>query len=411
MNLQFCESITGKQLDEFTRSSSCNNIYQTEGWAQVKKEWSAKYVGMRQDGELCGAAMILFRSLPMGMKLAYIPRGPIMDYTNFEQMEFFLSSIRKFCAKQGAVECKFDPYLIIGSYELDQKEAAWNARSPIPQQLAKARAHFAGYTKLLSETVQPRFQLCFPYQENWEAAFPKKTREKIHNSFAKGIQIEVWGIEHVHELAEMIEYTERRKNIHLRNKDYFRTIMENFGDQACILAAHLHCDHALALVDQKQQGLRDHLQELDEKANKKRKQLEKQISDLDEEKAKLRQQAEEDGSDILVSALLLVHDGTTCELLYSGLNEKYRRYLAAYALRFRGIQWAFEQGCTRFNFGGVEGTLDDGLFTFKSSFVPKIDVYLGEFSLACKPLLYPIWTKLLPKVKEWRRQWLRRESR
>lgn len=164
-------------------------------------------------------------------------------------------------------------------------------------------------------------------------------------------------------------------------------------------------------MDQKQQGLRDHLQELDEKANKKRKQLEKQISDLDEEKAKLRQQAEEDGSDILVSALLLVHDGTTCELLYSGLNEKYRRYLAAYALRFRGIQWAFEQGCTRFNFGGVEGTLDDGLFTFKSSFVPKIDVYLGEFSLACKPLLYPIWTKLLPKVKEWRRQWLRRESR
>ena len=164
MNLQFCESITGKQLDEFTRSSSCNNIYQTEGWAQVKKEWSAKYVGMRQDGELCGAAMILFRSLPMGMKLAYIPRGPIMDYTNFEQMEFFLSSIRKFCAKQGAVECKFDPYLIIGSYELDQKEAAWNARSPIPQQLAKARAHFACYTKLLSENVQPRFQLCFPYQ-------------------------------------------------------------------------------------------------------------------------------------------------------------------------------------------------------------------------------------------------------
>lgn len=56
MNLQFCESITGKQLDEFTRSSSCNNIYQTEGWAQVKKEWSAKYVGMRQDGELCGGS-------------------------------------------------------------------------------------------------------------------------------------------------------------------------------------------------------------------------------------------------------------------------------------------------------------------------------------------------------------------
>ena len=76
MNLQFCESITGKQLDEFTRASRCNNIYQTEAWAHVKKEWTSKFVGMTRDGQLCGAAMILFRKLPMGMKLAYIPRGP-----------------------------------------------------------------------------------------------------------------------------------------------------------------------------------------------------------------------------------------------------------------------------------------------------------------------------------------------
>ena len=44
--------------------------------------------------------------------------------------------------------------------------------------------------------------------------------------------------------------------------------MENFGDQACILAAHLDCDHALALVEEKQEGFRQHLNELDEKANK-----------------------------------------------------------------------------------------------------------------------------------------------
>ena len=49
MNLQFCEAITGKQLDEFTRASRCNNIYQTEAWAHVKKEWTSKFVGMTRD--------------------------------------------------------------------------------------------------------------------------------------------------------------------------------------------------------------------------------------------------------------------------------------------------------------------------------------------------------------------------
>ena len=89
MNLQFCESITGKQLDDFTRASRCNNIYQTEAWANVKKEWTSKFVGMTCDGQLCGAAMILFRKLPLGMKLAYIPRGPIMDYDDPQQTAFF----------------------------------------------------------------------------------------------------------------------------------------------------------------------------------------------------------------------------------------------------------------------------------------------------------------------------------
>lgn len=138
--------------------------------------------------------MILFRKLPMGMKLAYIPRGPIMDYEDSEQVEFFLSAIRRFCAKQGAVECKFDPYLIIGSFELDQKEAAWNVRSPIPEQLAKANAHFAGYTKLISETVQPRYQLCFPRQENWEALFPKRPAKKSTTALRRGFRLRSGGL-------------------------------------------------------------------------------------------------------------------------------------------------------------------------------------------------------------------------
>lgn len=410
MGVQF-EEITPQELTDFTARSEWNNIYQTPAWAQVKKEWQARFVGMRVDGVLKATAMILFRPLPMGMKLAYIPRGPIIDYHDQQTLQEFIRRLRRYCRSQNAIECKFDPYLIIGQFAIDDKEAAWNVRSPYADAITACGARFCGYTKLLTETVQPRFQLCFEKSENWEDRLPKKTREKIRTSETKGIRIEIWGIEYVHELAEMIEFTERRKNIHLRNEDYFRTIMEAFEGKTCILAAHLNQEEARRRVIEKQDSLRRHLQELDEKANKKKSQLEKQIADLDQEKEKLQKQAAEDGTDVLVSALLLVHDGRTAELLYSGLNEKYRRYLAAYSLRHAAIQWAFDQGCTRFNFGGVEGTLNDGLYTFKSSFNPQIDVYLGEFSLSCSKLLYPLWNQLLPRYKELRRQWLRRESK
>ena len=49
-------------------------------------------------------------------------------------------------------------------------------------------------------------------------------------------------------------------------------------------------------------------------------------------------------------------------------------------------------GCTSFNFGRVEGSLDDGLFTFKSSFDPEIDVFIGEFILSCK------WSNIFEKI-------------
>ena len=97
--------------------------------------------------------------------------------------------------------------------------------------------------------------------------------------------------------------------------------------------------------------------------------------------------AEESESRIPVSALLLAADGKTTELLYSGLNEKYRRFLAPYALRNAGIEWSYRHGKEYFNFGGVQGSLEDGLFEFKSSFHPDIRAFVGEFDMPVYTLL------------------------
>lgn len=410
MNLEFCTDLTEKEFDQIAAKCSHHNLYQTSAWAHVKQEWGHRYVAMKADHVYCGAAMILLKPLPMGLTMAYIPRGPLVDFNDEEKLQYFLKQLQKYCRTLNAIECKFDPFLIIGEFELDQKAEAWTATSTITAKIEQCKAEFVGYTQNLAATIQPRFQLCFTHQENWEEVMPKKTREKIHTSFAKGVEIKTWDISHVHQLAQMIEYTEKRKNIHLRNEDYFRTLMEAYGNRSCILAAQINVQHVLAILEEKKIQLFSHLQQLDEKANKKKKQIEKQLEDLSEEIRKVKQQASIDGDVVLISALLLVHDGTTCDLLYSGLNEQYRRYLAAYGLRYKAMEWAFNQGCTRFNFGGVEGSLDDGLFTFKSSFHPHIDVYIGEFSLPCLPVIYPIWTQFLPRFKQWRRNRLRRNS-
>ena len=51
MNLRFSE-ISGDQLDRFTAQHPCNNIYQTQAWAQVKSEWQHRMVGLFDQDQL-----------------------------------------------------------------------------------------------------------------------------------------------------------------------------------------------------------------------------------------------------------------------------------------------------------------------------------------------------------------------
>ncbi len=401
MPYRFIENCKAEEMNDFCRKHSLNNIYQTSFWSFVKKDWKHEYVAVKKEDEIVATAMILFRPLPLNLAMAYIPRGPIMDYGNDELVKFTLDSIRKFCKKKHAIECKFDPNIIIGSYEISQKEDAQSVTDEkLAELLIKNGAIHHGYNLDLNEAVQPRFQCCFEIDENWNTRFPKKTLEKINTSFKKGIQIFDEGIDGAKHLAQMISYTEKRKGIALRNEEYFSTMLHQFEGASTVLVAKLNHDEVLENLYKRKDEYSKQLEEFKVGAPKKMKQISKLFEDTEKEIEKVKLQKEEDGREVLVSALLLVHDGKTCELLYSGLNEKYRRYLSAYSLRYKAIEWAHDQGCSFFNFGGVEGRLDDGLFTFKSSFDPKINVYIGEFDLNCNQLLYPMLTMAIRLRKQ-----------
>ena len=44
-------------------------------------------------GKLLAVASILIKSLPLGYKTFYIPRGPILDYRDTELLKFVLRSL------------------------------------------------------------------------------------------------------------------------------------------------------------------------------------------------------------------------------------------------------------------------------------------------------------------------------
>lgn len=383
---QWKETKNIEEFDAFVNSHPLGNSMQLSAWSKVKSDWDSIYgIVVDEQGKIVASALLLKRSLGLGWTLGYIPRGPIMDFENEELCKVFFDNLRRVAKRERMISVKMDPN-VFGEYEIHDKEGAQGYRNDrFVNTLKKYGCKHHGHTMDMYEATQPRFQLTFPVNENYKERFPKKTRDKIKHALEYHIEIEEKHEEAVEEFYEMINYTEKRKGIVLRNSEYFKRMLMAFKEQSVLLFAYLNVDLLKQDLIYRKEELQNKLNQLDELAVNKREVALKQLAKAQREYETI---CKEEKSRILVSALLLIEDAHTVELLYSGLNENYRQYLAPYALRNAGIEWAYRQGREYFNFGGVQGSLEDGLFEFKSSFHPMIRSYVGEFDLPIRPLFY-----------------------
>ena len=68
------------EYDQFVKEHELANVLQSSAWEKVKSDWNHEKFGVYEEGKLLAVASILIKSLPLGYKMFYIPRGPILDY-------------------------------------------------------------------------------------------------------------------------------------------------------------------------------------------------------------------------------------------------------------------------------------------------------------------------------------------
>ncbi len=103
--------------DDFVATHPDGHILQTVRWAQLKSAfgWTCERVEMRTipspDAPILGGASILFRRLPWGQKIAYVPKGPVVDWNTPDQARAVLTMAREFGKKAHAALLKIEPEL------------------------------------------------------------------------------------------------------------------------------------------------------------------------------------------------------------------------------------------------------------------------------------------------------------
>ena len=382
--------ISSLEHDRFIEQHELVNILQSSAWEKVKSDWNHERLGVYEGKTLLAVASILIKSLPLGYKMFYIPRGPILDYRDTEVLKFVLQSIKSYARSKKAIFVTFDPSICLSQHLVNQDKTEYPENLAIVEILGQLGVKWSGQTAEMDDTIQPRIQAKIYKQHFGEDKLSKSTRQAIRTARNKGLKIQYGGLELLDSFSELMKKTEKRKEIHLRNEAYYKKLLDNFKDKAYITLATLD-------VSKRSQELEEQLAKnrvLEEtftestrisKVEAQKKEKERLLEEL----TFLQEYMDAGQARVPLAATLTLEFGQTSVNLYAGMDDAFKRYNAPILTWYETARYAFERGMVWQNLGGVENSLNGGLYHFKEKFNPTIEEYLGEFTMPTHPL-YPL---------------------
>ena len=199
------------------------HLLQTTPWGRLKSEfgWAAEVVAPTA----AAGALVLYRRLPLGLSLAYVPRGPVLSWADPAALPALLPALDAAARKRGAICLKLEP-------DLDDTPAH--------------TAYLANLGLRPSpHTVQPRRSIVIdlrPDEGAILAAMKPKTRYNIGLAAKKGVTARVGAApEDVERFIALMDETGRRDGFGVHAPEYYRRAYALFaplGQAALVLAEY-----------------------------------------------------------------------------------------------------------------------------------------------------------------------------
>lgn len=194
--------VSVKEWDAFFSSFPEAHYHQSSAWGDLKASFGF-YEPVHVIAQNAGA-QILFPRLPLGIKIGYIPNGPIGS-----DWQDLWPHIDQACKKRGASFVKVEPDVLepVNSHILSQ---------------------MAGFSQV-KETIQHRRNIVIDIRGNpdtWIAHMHKSTRKNFHKAIQEGVIVSE--TDDVGLFYRLFSCTATRRSFVPRPLDYFQKFYDNF---------------------------------------------------------------------------------------------------------------------------------------------------------------------------------------
>lgn len=216
------------------------HLLQSWPWGEFKSHFGWTPYRIQVDG---AAAQVLFRRLPLGFTVAYIPKGPLLDWTDLPRCQQLFSAIHNAAKKQRAVFLKVEPNVWCDN---DQTQMA---------QATQSYLHQAQFSP--ADTIQPQSSILIDISGDEAAvlaAMKQKTRYNIRLAERKGVIVRQGQADDLPAYYQLSQLTADRDGFGVHGSDYYRLAYEYFAPDHCALFIAEFEDQPLAALMVFRQG-------------------------------------------------------------------------------------------------------------------------------------------------------------
>ena len=337
------------------------HLLQTSEWAEIKRDvgWRATpKVWTDHTGKVIAAANILSRTIkPLGFgpsfSVSYIPRGPMLDWSNSELRNIVFNEIELYAKKSGTIFIKIDPEVVYGVGVPGTEMFAENEVGLRFQNELQGRGW-----NISTEQVQFKNTVLIDItgdEEDWLKRMKQKTRYNLRLAQRSGVSVRRAKPEEFEDLYRMYAQTADRDGFIIREKEYYLRVWNTFYESKMLTP----------LV------------------------------------------AEAEG--IIVSGLMLFHFGKRAWYLYGMSSNTHREKMPNYLLQWEAMRSAKDQGCEAYDLWGAPDVFDTsdsmfGVFRFKDGLGGKVSLTSGAWDFPIRPFYYYLYMRVIPKILEFTRR-------
>ncbi len=319
---------------------------QTWDWGQFKRDWGWQPVRLlfERDQEPVAAVQMLQRRLGRTpFAVAYVPKGPALDYTDLSLLEQVLGRLEMEARRRHCLFVKIDPDVWLGSGE---RATPGEESHPVVSTL-----HSRGWSAS-AEQIQFKNTVVVDLSAGEDillADMKSKTRYNVRLAERRGVEVTQAGADDLPAFFRLYQETSERDRFLIRPFAYYRDVWSRF----------LATGRARLLL------------------------------------ARVVQEP--------VAGLMLFLFAGTAWYMYGASSAEHRSVMPNYLLQWQAIRLAKELGCSRYDMWGAPNHFQEsdpmwGVYRFKTGFGGQTKRGLGAYDFAPSAVAYFAYTVLMPRL-------------